>query len=386
MDGDHRKSRSRETDCVQAMGAVDAQTGALIPPIHVSTTYERAADTSYPLGYVYARPHSPTTQAAEAVITRLESGAETLLFGSGMAAAVSLFLALPRPAHVIAPTVMYWGLRKWLETDASSHGLTVSFVDGARTEAVADAMRPGQTRLIWIETPSNPLWQLSDIAAIAEIARTAGATLAVDSTAATPVLTQPLALGADVVMHSATKYLNGHSDVLAGSLTFKDAGHPLLAPALKVRGDHGAIVGPFEAALLLRGMRTLFVRVERQSASALTVARHFEKTAGVAAVLYPGLESHPQHALACRQMTGGFGGMVSLRFAGGVDAALAVAAHLKLIKRATSLGGVETLVEHRASIEGAGTPCPDDLLRFSIGLEPVADLISDLEQALRATA
>ncbi|MEM9027494.1 MAG: PLP-dependent aspartate aminotransferase family protein [Pseudomonadota bacterium] len=375
---------SRETRCVQAAGAVESETGAIVPPVHIATTFERDPDNSYPRGFTYGRPHNATVQACEDVINGLESGAATLAFGSGMAAALSLFLALPRPAHVVAPNVMYWALRNWLKTDAASHGLSVTFVDSTDLAAIGEATRPGQTKLIWIETPSNPLWSLADIAGCATIARSAGANLAVDSTAATPVLSQPLTLGADIVMHSATKYLNGHSDVLAGTLTFASADSELYAAATQIRSTHGAILGPFEAALLLRGLRTLFVRVERQCLSARAIAEHFTSHDQISHVLYPGLATHPQYELAQRQMVVGSGGMLSLRFAGGQAAAIAVASALKVWVRATSLGGVESLVEHRASVEGAGTPCPDDLLRLSVGLEAVDDLIKDLDQALAA--
>lgn len=377
-----RHTASRETFCVQGTGAIDAETGAIVPPVHITTTYEREPDNSYPKSFVYGRADNATVRSAEDVITNLEGGETTLLFGSGMAAAVSLFLALPRPAHVVAPRVMYWSLRNWLATDAGSHGLSVTFADATQPDAVRKAVRPGATKLIWIETPSNPLWSLSDIAACADIARDAGAQLAVDSTACTPVLTQPIALGADVVMHSATKYLNGHSDVLAGSLTFASGQSPLLDGASSVRGTHGAILGPFEGALLLRGMRTLFVRVERQCRTAANIASHFGSHPGISEVLYPGLVNHPQHELAKLQMGGLFGGMLSMRIKGGQQAAIDTAARLSVWKRATSLGGIESLVEHRASVEGAGSPCPPDLLRFSVGLETQDDLIDDLAEAL----
>ena len=376
-----------ETIAAQAGGDIDAGTGAIVPPIHVATTFERDGDLSYPRGLVYGRADNATVRQVEAVITALENGNSTLLFASGMAAATSLFLGLVRPAHIVAPHVMYWGLRKWLIEDAPGCGLEVSFVDGGDTDAVAAAIRPGETRLVWTETPANPLWTITDIAALAERASAAGALLAVDSTAATPVLTNPLRLGADVVMHSATKYLNGHSDVLAGSLTF-GSGDTVTGPGglaertAHVRGQFGAILGPFEAALLLRGLRTLYVRVSRQCESAATIAAHFSSHPRIAAVLYPGLADFPDHELAARQMTGGFGGMLSLRVARGEAAAVAAASRLRLWKRATSLGGIESLVEHRASIEGPGSPCPPDLLRLSVGLEDVGDLIGDLEQAL----
>jgi cystathionine gamma-synthase len=240
---------------------------------------------------------------------------------------------------------------------------------------------PGRTRLVWIETPSNPLWSITDIAGAAEIAHAAGALLAVDSTAASPVLTRPLALGADIVMHSATKYLNGHSDVIAGSLTTarKDE---FWQRIVTTRSGHGAILGSFEAYLLLRGMRTLYPRVERACHSAMQIAERLTRHPKVLAVLYPGLESDAGHAVAARQMTGGFGGMLSIRVQGGEAAAIATAARVELWKRATSLGGVESLLEHRASIEGAGSPVPPDLLRLSVGIEDPDDLIADLEMAL----
>jgi cystathionine gamma-synthase len=242
-------------------------------------------------------------------------------------------------------------------------------------------MRPGRTRLLWIETPANPLWSVTDIAGAAEIAHRAGALLAVDSTAATPVLTRPVALGADVVMHSATKYLNGHSDVIAGSLTTarKDEFWERLVAA---RSGGGAILGSFEAYLLLRGMRTLFPRVERACHSAQQIAEALSAHPGIAEVLYPGLPAHPGHAVAVRQMTGGFGGMLSVRVAGGAEAAIAAAAKVEVWQRATSLGGVESLIEHRFSIEGADSPVPPDLLRLSVGIEDPADLLADLDAAL----
>jgi cystathionine gamma-synthase len=372
-----------ETVAAQAGGAGDAATGAVVPPIHLATTFVRDADNQYRRGYCYGRSDNATVRQVEHVLTELEHGAASLLFASGMAAATSAFLALERPAHVVAPTEMYWGLRQWLAQDAPSHGLEVTFVDAGDVRSLANVIRPGRTRLVWIETPSNPIWMVTDIADAARCAQDAGALLAVDSTVPTPVLTRPLALGADVVVHSATKYLNGHSDVVAGALVFarKDASYERAA---RLRTMLGSILGSFEAALLLRGLRTLHLRVRHQSASALTIARHFTGHPGVARVLYPGLPSHPGHAIAARQMQGGFGGMLSMRIGGGEAAAVASAARMQVWRRATSLGGVESLAEHRSSIEGSGSPCPPDLLRFSVGLENVDDLIADIEQALSA--
>ena len=370
-----------------AAGGVAGEIGAawrhaIVPPIDITATYERDADNLYASGYCYARSDNATTRQAEAVIAALDGGASAMLLGSGMAAATTAFLALARPAHVVAPRVMYWSLRKWLLEDAHSHGITVNFADASDLDALRAAIRPGHTRMIWVETPANPLWNITDIAATAELAHDAGAMLGVDATVASPVLTRPLQLGADVVMHSATKYLNGHSDVLAGALVFARDDSAYAAEAQRLRGSLGTILGPFEAALLLRGMRSLHLRVDFQCRSALAIARHFDGHPAIAAVLYPGLESHPGHDIAKRQMSGGFSGMASLRVKGGAAAAIKTAANVRLWRRATSLGGPESLIEHRASIEGPGTPCPDDLLRLSVGLEDSGDLIADLERAL----
>jgi cystathionine gamma-synthase len=298
-----------------------------------------------------------------------------------MAAAAAVFQCLPRDAHVVAPRVMYWGLRSWLKNFAEAWGIEVDFVDATSLDAIRDAVRPDRTRLIWIETPANPLWSVTDIAGAADIAHNAGALLAVDSTAATPVLTRPLALGADLVMHSATKYLNGHSDVIAGTLTTARE-DPFWARLCTARSAGGAILGSFEAYLLLRGMRTLFPRVDRACRSAQQIAEALSQNPQVLDVLYPGLPRHPGHAVAAHQMTGGFGGMLSMRVRGGAAAAIAAAARVEIWKRATSLGGVESLIEHRASVEGADSPVPPDLLRLSVGIEDPGDLIADLESAL----
>ncbi len=379
------KPLAPETVAAQAGGAVDTETGAIIPPIHLATTYLRDPDNQYRRGYSYSRPDNPLTRQVEDVLCNLEGGTKAFVFGSGMSAAIAAFMALERPAHVVAPAVMYWGLKKWLAEDAPTLDIRATFVDGTSIDAMRTAIKPGMTRMLWVETPANPVWGVTDIRAAAALAHEAGALLGVDSTVATPVLTQPLALGADVVMHSATKYLNGHSDVLAGALVVPraDAYAERLA---RVRAMLGLVIGPMEASLLLRGMRTLHLRVRHQSASALEIARHFAGHQRIGSVLYPGLQGDPGHAVATRQMSGGFSGMLSLRVAGGEAAAIRTAANVKLWKRATSLGGVESLIEHRASVEGPGTPCPPDLLRLSVGLEAAADLIADLEQALIANA
>ncbi len=372
---------SPATLAAQALGRVDPTTRALVPPLHPSTTFERNADNSFTDGRGYARADSPAYDLPEQLLAALEGGPSALLFASGMAAATAPFSVLIPGDHVVVPRVMYWGLRKWLATFAMTWGIEVTLADTRSVDAVARAMRPGRTRLLWIETPANPTWELADIAALAELAHRHHARLVVDSTVATPVLTRPLDLGADLVMHSATKYLNGHSDVLAGALVTRSE-DPFWERLRAWRREQGAVMGAFEAWLLLRGMRTLHVRVRHQVASAQRIAEHFVGHRAVAEVLYPGLASHLGHDIACRQMHGGFGAMLSLRVHGGEAAAVAVAAAVTVFGRATSLGGTESLIEHRASVEGPSTPVPADLLRLSVGLEDVDDLIADLESAL----
>jgi cystathionine gamma-synthase len=372
---------SPETLTAQALGNVDATTRALVPPIHPSATFERDADGEYRSGRGYSRPHNPSYDEPESLLATLEGGSDCMLFASGMAAATAVFQSLLPGDHVLAPRVMYWALRKWLIESAMSWGLDVEFLDTGDLDQLRAAMRPGKTRLVWLETPANPTWDVTDIAAASVLAHEAGARVVVDSTVASPVITRPIEHGADLVMHSATKYLNGHGDLVAGALVCREQGafwHRIQA----WRRDGGAILGAFEAWLLLRGMRTLFVRVQRCSESAMAIARHFHEHPKLHAVLYPGLPDHPGYDIAERQMKGGFGGMLSIRHRGGQAGAMETAARVKVFKRATSLGGVESLIEHRASIEGPSTPVPVDLLRFSIGLENLDDLIADLEQAL----
>lgn len=366
----------------QALGWIDPVTKAVVPPIHMASTYLRDEDNGYSSGRIYARSDNPTFDQAEATLTALEGGAKSLIFSSGMSAATACFLALAPGDHVVTSKVMYWALRNWLMTFATQWGLKVEFVDTDRTDAVAAAVKPGVTKLVWIETPANPTWSVSDIGAIAEIAHKAGALLGVDSTVATPVLTRPIEHGADIVMHSATKYLNGHSDIIAGALTgARDDAY--WAKLRTIRSQLGTILGQTEAWLLMRGMRTLFPRVAWACKSAQSLAEKFAEHPMIEQVLYPGLPSFAGHAAAAKQMKGGFGGMLSVRVKGGERAAIATAARVGLWKRATSLGGVESLIEHRASIEGPGTPCPPDLLRLSVGVEESSDLFDDLDQALK---
>ena len=371
-----------ETLAAQALGWDEPAFHGIVPPIYPSTTYARPADDQGRQGRMYTRDGNPGYDQVEALLNALEGGAGCRLFSSGMAAASAVFQTLGPGDHVVVPTVTYHGVRTWLKEQSMRWGLGVDFVANGDLEALAAAMRPGETRLVWLETPCNPLWDIADIAASAAIAHRAGARLAVDSTVASPVLCNPIEHGADIVMHSATKYLNGHSDVLGGALvTAADDDH------WKAIGEYrhigGAVLGPFEAWLLLRGMRTLYIRMRACSASAQAIAEHFHGHPKIARVLYPGLADHPGHDLAARQMKGGFGGMLSLRVKGGAEAALRLSGACQLFKRATSLGGVESLIEHRAGIEPPDSPVPPDLLRLSVGIEDTDDLIADLERGLK---
>ncbi len=372
---------SLETLTVHGLGRVAEPYRDIVPPIHLASTFERAADGSYPGGRLYARDGSPAYIEAEEVLRQLEGGAQALLFASGHAAATAVLQALDAGERVVAPRSMYWGLRKWL-LDLAGHGhIQLAFYDNTDIDGLRAQLAAAPTRLLWIETPANPTWEVTDIRAAVALARAQGAMTVVDSTVATPVLCQPLALGADIVMHSATKYLNGHSDVLAGALVTREDS-PLWQRIRVMRNLGGGILGPFEAWLLLRGMRTLHLRVRAACANALRLATELEIHPAIAQVLYPGLPSHPDHAVAAAQMRGGFGGMLSIRLKDGEAKARDVAARVQVFKRATSLGSVESLIEHRASVEGEGSRCPPDLLRLSVGIEPADDLLADLVQAL----
>ncbi|MGH6888721.1 MAG: trans-sulfuration enzyme family protein [Rhizomicrobium sp.] len=378
MDSEKGADLRPETLAAQALGWTDERTHAVVPPLHVSTTFARDESMRLAEGYHYGRADNPAYRQPERLLASLEGGADAMLFASGMAAATCVFQSLAPGDRVVAPRVMYWALRSWL---ANESRLAVEFVDTSDADALAAAIRTERTRLVWLETPANPLWDVADIEAAADLAHRTGARLAVDSTVATPVFTRPLALGADLVMHSATKYLNGHSDAIAGALVARtDDAYWQKMKALRVQ--LGGILGSFEAFLLLRGMRTLFPRVRLAAANALELAHRFSRHPKIANVLYPGLPGFPGHAIAARQMQGGYGAMLSVRVAGGEEAAIRTAGRLRLWKRATSLGGVESLVEHRAPVEGPDTPCPRDLLRLSVGIENVDDLYADFEQAL----
>ena len=353
----------------------DRETGAIVPPIHLATTYARDAEYQLIGGRDYTRDKNPTVLSAERALCELEGGAAALVSASGMAAATSVFRAWLRPGdHAIAPRICYFAIRNWAKQFGAAWNVAIEFVDTTDLAAVEAALRP-TTKLVWIETPANPTWDVTDIAAIADLARRVGARVAVDSTCATPVHTKPLELGADLVMHAATKYLNGHSDVLAGALVTR-ARDAAWAELEALRHVEGACLGPVEAWLLQRGMRTLFARVERQSRTALSLAHRLTERGVV--VDYPGLPHHPHHAIAVRQMRGGFGGMLSIR----VPQPIELVKRLRVWTPATSLGGVESLIEHRHTAEGAGSPTPFELLRLSVGLEHEDDLFDDLASAL----
>lgn len=368
-----------ETLAVHAARSPEPDTGAVAPALHMSTTFERAADGGYPQGYYYGRAGNPNRNALEQAIAELEGGAEALCFASGSAASMAALSLLKPGDHVIAPTECYHGTLKQLQQFVAGIGVRVSLVETWNLEEVAAAWTPA-TRMLWVETPSNPRLFITDIAAAADLAHGNGALLACDSTLAPPVLQRPLQLGADIVMHSTTKFLAGHSDVTGGALVTREP-DAVLEALRSYQLQAGAVPSPFDCWLIRRSMMTLYHRVHAQAATAAKVAEFLQGQAAVERVFYPGLASHPGHELAARQMAG-FGSMLSLTLHGGERKAMAVAAGVELFTRATSLGSVESLIEHRASMEGPGTQTPLNLLRLSIGLEHPDDLIEDLRQAL----
>lgn len=368
-----------ETLAVHAGHAPDPATGAVAPPIHLSTTFERDPDGGYARGHTYGRSSNPNRQMLETCLAELDGAAATAAFASGQAAMTAILQALRPGDHVILPLDIYWGTMKLVQEALAPWGLESDFVDMTDLDQVRAAVRPA-TKLLWVETPSNPLLRITDIEGVAAIAREAGARLACDNTWGTPVLTRPFDLGADLIVHATTKYLGGHSDVLGGAVSTRIA-DDLFERVRLLQGTTGGVPSPFDCWLVLRGVRTLVLRVERQCESAARVADWLAAHPKVEAVHYPGLSSHPGHTVAARQMRL-YGGMLSFQVDGGEARAVEVAARVKLFTRATSLGGVESLIEHRATIEGPDTRTPRNLLRVSIGVEHVDDLIGDLEQAL----
>jgi cystathionine gamma-synthase len=370
-----------ETLAVHASAAPDPTTGAIAPPIHLSTTFQRGTDGSFPTGYGYIRDGNPNRNALEAAMAALEGGAAAVAFASGMAATAAIFQALAPGDHVVAPLDAYFGTPKLLREHFLRWGLVASFVDMTSLDAVRAALTP-KTRLVWTETPSNPTIAVTDLAAVAALVRGMDVRLACDNTWATPFLQRPLALGYDVVVHSTTKYLSGHCDVMGGVAVFREEG-PLAARVRALQADGGAVPAPFDSWLVLRGIRTLPWRMRGHCANAAAVAAFLQGHPRVERVYYPGLPADPGHEVASRQMDAA-GGMLSFVVRGARAEALAVAARLRVFARATSLGGPESLIEHRASIEGPATRAPEGLLRVSVGLEHPDDLVADLRQALEA--
>lgn len=374
-----------ETQAAQALRHIDPASGSVVPPMVATSTFAR--DENYALrdGYIYARTGGPTTTHAEEIIATLEGADESLLLNSGMSASVAVVEALPPKAHVIAQSMMYHVGLQWLDRQADRGVISVDHFPAGDLDALKAALKPGQTKLVWIETPANGDWSITDIAAAAELAHAAGAILMVDSTAAPPCTTKPLDLGADISFHSATKYMGGHSDFTAGVLSArKDL--PLWDEIRNVRSFQGTILPAFEAWLLIRSLRTMHIRYAQSSRNAMAFAKHFDGHKDIETILYPGLPAHPSHDVAARQMVNGFGGMMSILVKGSTGRALEMAKSTKVFIPATSLGGVESLIEHRRTISGPDSGIPENLLRLSIGIEHIDDLIADFQQALVATS
>jgi len=368
-----------ETLAVHAGHGVDPATGAVVEPIHLSTTFERGADGSYPHGFLYSRNHNPNRNGLEAALAALEGGTSSAAFGSGLAAVTAIFQGLQPGDHVVAPTDIYHGTANVLKHLFAKWQVGATFVDMTNLDAVMRAVQ-AKTRIVWIETPSNPLLQCVDIAAAADIAHRAGARAVADNTFASPALQRPLEFGCDLVMHATTKYLGGRSDVMGG-VAITRADDDAFAQVRTAQLFGGAVPSPFDCWLLMRSLPTLAYRMRAHCANARRVAAFLRAHPKVSAVHYPGLEDNAFHAVAKKQMSD-FGGMLSFETRGGKDAAMSVAANVEVFTRATSLGGVESLIEHRASIEGPESRTPQGLLRVSVGLEHVDDLIDDLAQAL----
>ena len=378
------RKQSIVTRVAQALHFVEAETGAVIPSIQPSATYARDDNYEIRKPYWYRRDGSQTTAHAEAIIAELENAESSLLFSSGMSACTAVIEHLPTEAHVVVPKVMYHGVLQQIQKYESNKRIVVSSYQAGDLEELTAVVRMGQTQLVWVETPNNPNWEVTDITAAAEIAHAAGAKLFADCTGTPPCMTKALDLGADISFHSATKYLNGHSDITAGVLSVKKVDQ-FWEDILWVRKLQGTVLHSQDAWLLIRGMRTLFLRVEKSCQNAMAIAKHFEGHKYIKAVLYPGLPSDPGHEISKRQTGGQYGGMMSLIIKGTEQNAVDVARFCKLFYPATSLGGVESLIEHRKTVSGEGFPVHPGLLRLSIGIEDPDDLIYDIEQSLSQT-
>lgn len=370
-----------ETKAIQSTLIKDAQASSVTQPIYLTTTFEREPDGSYAHGFVYSRLDNPNRKQLEESVALLENGTKGFAFASGMAAINTVFQTLKTGDHVIIPDDAYYATEVLVKDVYERWGLQMTKADMSDVTAVQNAIR-SNTKLIWVETPSNPLLKVSDIEAISGIAHKAGAICVVDNTWATPVLQQPLNLGADAVMHSTTKYFGGHCDVLGGALILKD-NNELAEKIVSIQTKGGAVPSPFDCWMISRGIKTLSLRVKAQTYNASQLANFLSVHSKIEKVNYPGLISHPQHHIAAKQMKDGFGAMLSVQIKGNAQDAMALTGRLKLFTTATSLGGVESLVEHRQSVEGPYTQTPANLLRVSVGVEHIDDLIKDWEQALR---
>jgi cystathionine gamma-synthase len=368
-----------ETIAIHAGNHIDETSGAVIQPITLSTTFERGKEGNYPGGYIYSRSDNPNRNSLENVLAQLEGGEDACAFASGNAAGCAIFQALEPGSHIIAPDDMYHGLRNQLKQVFKSI-IDVDFVDLTDLKAVEAAIRP-ETALLWIETPSNPLLKVSDIQELSKLAKAHHITVVCDNTFATPVFQNPLALGCDLVMHSTTKYLGGHSDVLGGALITK-MNNPFWEKIRNIQNLAGAVPAPFDCYMTVRGIKTLHYRMKGHAENAFALACFLEDYPKVERVYYPGLESHLQYHIAKKQMRS-FGGIISFLIKGEAEEARKVVNAVKLFTQATSLGGVESLIEHRASVEGPDTKTPQNLIRVSVGLENVEDLIEDLKESLR---
>ena len=381
----NKNSLAPETQAAQALRHIDQETGSVVPPMLATSTFARDEDYNLRDGYIYSRYAGPTTTHAEEIIAMLEAADESLLFNSGMSAAAAVIESLPPQAHVVAQGMMYHVGLQWLDRQASRGVIALDHFPAGDIDSLAMKIHPDKTKLVWIETPANGDWSITDIAAAAELAHAAGAILMVDSTAAPPCTQKPLALGADISFHSATKYMGGHSDFTAGVLSAHND-LQIWDEIRKVRGFQGTILPAFEAWLLIRSLRTLHIRYGQTSNNAMAFANHFIDHRDVQTVLYPGLPGHTDHTIAAQQMKNGFGGMMSILINGTNNRALEIAKQTKLFIPATSLGGVESLIEHRRTVAGPDSGIPENLLRISIGIEHIDDLIADFEQAILATA
>ena len=371
---------SFDTRCVHAANVPDPATGAIVQPLHLTTTFERDADGGYPRGFRYGREGTPNRAALEACVADLEGGIAAVSFSSGLAANLAILEQLSPGDHVVASREGYHGTHRQLTEIIARRGVTVQFIDTTDAAELARAV-DSRTRLVWLESPANPMLSITDLARAVDVAHAKGARVVCDSTFATPYCQRPFEAGVDVVIHSGTKYFGGHSDVMSG-FAIIGADRDLAARVLEWQTLAGAVLAPFDCWLLRRSISTLGLRMQRQCANALELAQWLSKHAGVERALYPGLPTHPGHTIARRQMPGGFGAMISVCVRGDQARALNVASRTRLFRRATSLGGVESLIEHRASIEGPGSTTPPNLLRLSIGIECARDLREDLAQAL----